>query len=229
MMEDLLASDWSDVLGAKSRGTRTTLVFNQALQRLAQYDYVFFDMGPSLGAINRSILLACDYFITPMSPDIFSLLAIENIGSSITKWMKDFTSGTERLIEEDPESLAGLRRTFSVKYLGYVTQQYTAKTVEGTRVPVRAYETILDEVPALINKNIINPINGICSPEPDYLLGTIPTFNSVVPMSQKAHRPIFSLTSRDGVVGAHFAKVSNFKAIISDIAKKVLKNIERLG
>ena len=40
-------------------------------------------MGPSLGAINRSILLSCDYFVTPMSSDIFSILAIENIGKTI--------------------------------------------------------------------------------------------------------------------------------------------------
>ena len=45
----------------------------------------FFDMGPSLGAINRSILLSCDYFVTPMSSDIFSILAIENIGKTIKK------------------------------------------------------------------------------------------------------------------------------------------------
>lgn len=59
------------------------MTFNNLIKQFDDYDYVFFDMGPSLGAINRSILLSCDYFVTPMSSDIFSILAIENIGKTI--------------------------------------------------------------------------------------------------------------------------------------------------
>ena len=35
--------------------------------------YVFLDLGPNLGALNRSVLGGCDYFITPLSPDLFSI------------------------------------------------------------------------------------------------------------------------------------------------------------
>ena len=41
------------------------MLFIHFLTLCSEYDYVLFDMGPSLGAINRSILLASDYFITP--------------------------------------------------------------------------------------------------------------------------------------------------------------------
>lgn len=50
-----------------------------------------------MGAINRSILLASDYFITPMSTDIFSLLALENIGQSIQNWSELFNKGISGL------------------------------------------------------------------------------------------------------------------------------------
>ena len=130
-MEDLLASDWSDVEGGKARGTRTTLVFSQAISQFKGYDYVFFDMGPSLGAINRAILLASDYFVTPMSPDIFSILALENIGISITQWSEQFDAGVLKLQRSDPTAITGLKTKFKVKFLGYVTQQYTSKTVES--------------------------------------------------------------------------------------------------
>lgn len=228
-MEDLLATDWSDVLGGKARGVRTTLVFSQALQELSDYDYVFFDMGPALGAINRAILIACDYFITPMSPDIFSLLALENIGSSVKKWAADFNHGVKRLLEEDPRSIDGLKTEFAIKFLGYVTQQYTAKTVDGARVPVRAYDRIINDIPQSIHSNIVLPINGDSLAGVDYRLGTIPTFNSVIPMSQKSHKPIFALSTRDGVVGSHFSKVADFKKIISEIAGNVLGNISRVS
>ena len=65
LFEDTLASDWSAALSGGERGIRTTLTFNNLIKQFDDYDYVFFDMGPSLGAINRSILLSCDYFVTP--------------------------------------------------------------------------------------------------------------------------------------------------------------------
>jgi cellulose biosynthesis protein BcsQ len=60
-------------------------------------------IGPSLGSINRSVLLACDYFVSPMTIDIFSLKAVENISTSIENWKKA-TSDSAR-------KLAGSRRT----------------------------------------------------------------------------------------------------------------------
>lgn len=65
LFEDTLASDWSSALSGGERGIRTTLTFIDLIRRFKDFDYVIFDMGPSLGAINRSILLACDYFVTP--------------------------------------------------------------------------------------------------------------------------------------------------------------------
>lgn len=223
-MEDLLASDWSDVEGGKARGTRTTLVFSQAISRFDYYDYIFFDMGPSLGAINRAILLASDYFITPMSPDIFSLLALENIGISITQWVAQFDSGTEKLKQNDPHAIDGLKDHFRIKFIGYVTQQYTSKTVEGQKVPVKAYESIIDNIPNAVLKNIVGPINGD-KLTIEYSLGAIQTFNSVIPMSQSAHKPIFALSTKDGVVGSHFSKVASFRDIMKSISEKTLANI----
>lgn len=228
IMEDLLASDWADVESGKARGTRTSLVFSQALSHFKDYDYVFFDMGPSLGAINRSILLASDYFITPMSPDIFSLLALENIGTSIVQWEDQFNDGIKKIKRIDPHAIDGLKETFQIKFIGYVTQQYTSKTVEGQKVPVKAYENIIDNIPDAINEHIVTPINGN-TVSLDYCLGSIPTFNSVIPMSQSAHKPIFSLSSKDGVVGSHFSKVSSFRAIMKAISDRTLQNIEVLN
>lgn len=222
MMEDLLASDWSDVEGGKARGTRTTLVFSEAISRFEEYDFIFFDMGPSLGAINRSILLASDYFITPMSSDIFSLLAVENIGISVVQWAEQFNNGIEKLRKVDPKAIENLKENFSIKFIGYVTQQYTTKTVEGQRIPVKAFEKIIDDIPEAVKIHLANPINRI---DMDYELGTIPVFNSVIPMSQNAHKPIFSLSTKDGVVGSHFSKVADFRGIMEEIAHNTLRNI----
>jgi cellulose biosynthesis protein BcsQ len=77
LKEDLLSKDWQDAIAGDIRGLRTSFLFSQLLTRCQDYDYVLFDMGPSLGSINRAVLLACDFFLSPMSIDIFSLRAIE--------------------------------------------------------------------------------------------------------------------------------------------------------
>ena len=73
ILEDFLSKDWIDGKNGEPRGLKTTFVLVDFLRKVKdRYDFVFFDVGPSLGAINRCVLLACDFFLMPMSSDIFS-------------------------------------------------------------------------------------------------------------------------------------------------------------
>lgn len=224
--EDFLSSDWGDVSKPEIRGIQTNMLFIQFLSLCQDYDYVFFDMGPSLGAINRSVLLSCDYFVTPMSSDIFSLLALENIGVSIDKWRTDFNTAFSRLSDDDRDSVGDLRCQCIIKFLGYVEQQYITKTDAGTKRAVRAYEAILQQIPAAMRDKVIAPINSDKYDDVDYKLGSIPNFYSLIPMSQNAHKPIFSLTSADGVVGAHYQKVKDYEQLMSAISSRFFENLE---
>jgi len=226
LMEDLLSNDWKDATSGEPRGLRTTLVFSYLLSQCAEYDYVFFDMGPSLGSLNRSILLACDFFLTPMSLDIFSLLALENIGQTMATWKRRFKQGIENNV--DPEALTGLNKEFDIRFLGYVTQQYTAKVVDGVKRPVKAFDEILHRLPEVLKNELIDKVNGNRDEGIEYELGTIPNLHSLIPISQTAHKPIFNLEYRDGVVGAHFSRVEEFKSTIHYISSRLLENMERL-
>ncbi|MGV2794404.1 AAA family ATPase [Clostridium perfringens] len=226
MMEDLLSNDWKDATSGEPRGLRTTLVFSYLLSQCSEYDYVFFDMGPSLGSLNRSILLACDFFLTPMSLDIFSLLALENIGQTMATWKRRFKQGIENNV--DPEALVGLNTGIDIQFLGYVTQQYTAKVVDGVKRPVKAFDEILNRLPEVLKSELIDKINGNRDESIEYELGTIPNLHSLIPISQTAHKPIFNLEYGDGVVGAHFSRVEEFKSTIHHISSRLLANVERL-
>ena len=48
-------------------------------------------------------------------------------------------------------------------------------------------------------------------------------------MSQSAHKPVFKLDSRDGVLGAHFAKVDEFKSVVGGIVNNINRNIKEYG
>lgn len=223
--EDFLASEWKDVKSSDLRGIKSTMLFVHFMKLCSDYDYVFYDMGPSLGAINRSILLACDYFITPMSTDVFSLLALENIGESIKTWGRMFNKGIEGMDETKRTSIAGLKTSCDIKFLGYVEQQYIMKTVGETKRAVHAYEEILRKIPNEIHQRVVIPINGEEKDNIEYKIGSIPNFYSLVPMSQTAHKPIFDLTNADGVVGAHYQKVKDYEGLMQKITEDIMNNM----
>ena len=226
LTEDLLATDWGQATSGAVRGLRTTLLFRHLLEVDKDYDYVFFDVGPSLGAINRAVLLAADTFITPMASDIFSLKALENISLSLQKWRAAYETAVKSV--DDPEELDVSDLGWHLKFVGYVTQQYTAKTgSDGKKRAVRAFDQIMKEVPKSIKKELVNPFQSAHS-DIDYLLGTIPTLHSLIPLSQTSRRPIFALRAADGVVGAHFAKVAEFKQTIGSIATRVVENMGKV-
>ena len=221
LREDLLAKDWGDTLTGNERGLQTTFAFRHLLREFTEkYDFVFIDMGPSLGAINRSILLAADYFLTPMSADLFSLMAIENIILSLASWRDDLQGGLDFF-----ERRHGARYEcdndkveWKLLFLGYVMQQYKAKSVRGEIRAVGSYDRIIQQFPANIQK--LNCEFGHATNSP-LDLGQFPSLYSLVPMSQSAHAPIFTLGSSDGVVGAHFSKVDEAGQMFAAIAERL--------
>lgn len=226
LQEDLLASDWQQAIGGDPRGLQTTLVFAELLARCQDYDFVFFDLGPSLGALNRAVILGCDFFLIPMSSDIFSLQAIENISLSLSRWRKGLQGGAAAYLENEGEDFTVNDEaiTWKLHFLGYVTQQYISKRVRGVRQAVKAYDRIIKRIPSTIRLKLIDEFAS--TKTGDFELGQIPNLHSLIPLSQNAHVPFFALEGRHGVVGAHFAKVKEGERIIAEVASNFLKNVE---
>ena len=66
LLEDRLSTNWTQFMGADLGGARVSNWNTQLLGQLkAEYDLIIYDVGPSLGALNRSILIGADYFIAP--------------------------------------------------------------------------------------------------------------------------------------------------------------------
>lgn len=220
LTEDLLANDWGSAKAGDIRGIRTSLAFSELLKQLSGYDYVLFDVSPSLGAINRSIMLSADYFISPVSLDIFSLKAFENIAAWIEGWWKEWENGLNTT--RRPELIPKLSYS-RPEFIGYVTQSYLAKRdKEGQRRAVQAYENIRQRIDKVItDNNLATHLSGR-----NFEIGTVPNLFSLVPMSQSSHAPIFNLTSADGVVGAHFAKVKEAHDIFQRVTKEFLERAQ---
>lgn len=221
--EDLLATDWAATRNGEPRGFQTTFAIRHLLSRLTHYDFVFIDMGPSLGALNRSVLLGADSFIMPLSVDIFSLMAIDNILKSFNSWKVSLSDATRKHKENEGEDfcIQGAVVGWQLQFIGYVMQQYKAKVVSGERVPVAAFERIINEQTAELRQMC----DFFGSDYASAKLGEIPTLSSVVPLSQQAHAPIFDLGSKDGIVGSQYTRVSEAAEFFEKITERFLQRI----
>lgn len=221
--EDLLSTDWADTRGGSPRGFQTTFAMRHLLSRLDDYDLVFIDMGPSLGALNRSVLLGADSFLMPLSVDIFSLMAIGNILNAFTAWKGDLDVAIERHRAQEGEQflVAGKPVSWSLEFSGYVMQQYRAKKKEGERVAVEAFERIIEKQREEIER--ISAFFG-CD-KLNMNLGEVPTLSSVTPLSQQAHAPIFDLGAKDGIVGSQYTRVAEARQFFAKIANRFSKRV----
>ncbi|MBN6150801.1 ParA family protein [Xanthomonas sp. AmX2] len=222
--EDLLSTDWSATRNGEPRGFQTTYAIRELIGRLDVYDYVLVDMGPSLGALNRSVLLAVDFFVMPLSVDIFSLMAVQNIINSLQNWKQSLADANDRHTRNEGTSfqIQGEPVEWSLQFAGYVMQQYRAKSVSGVRQAVDAFERIITK-----QKEEMNKLCAFFAVEPeDVNLGEIPTLSSVVPLSQQAHAPIFELNSKDGIVGSQYTRVSEAGEFFHKIAERFLEQVQ---
>lgn len=226
LSEDLLATDWDPATSGKPRGLQTTLVFSHLSNLYSEYDFVLYDVGPSLGALNRSVLISCDHFLIPMSVDVFSLMALSNINQSLDNWKAGIVKGLDshKKYEGEDFTIDDDRVEWKLSFIGYAMQQYKGKTVKGTKVKVNAFEKVAKKVPKLMQGEIIIP--HAKNSKLDFDLGQIENMNSLIPLSQLAHSPIFALKGRDGVVGAHFTKVNEARGVYRGICHKLLANLE---
>lgn len=230
IQEDLLANDWRDAKGGGMRGIRTTYVFADLVDKAKSlgYDIVFFDMGPSLGAINRSILLAMDYFVVPMSIDIFSAWAIKNIGTAVTTWQKELRTGIS--LAEDPGEIPQVHQGKTLRFLGYVTQQHRERVAddmteagdeadEGRKKRmVQAYQDISAAFPQQIAASL-GAFFDAAEVEPN--LGTVKHMGSIAPKSQSQHTPMISVRG----TGRFVQSRKEAREIYRDIAVKFTRNL----
>ena len=157
-----------------------------------------------------------------MSIDIFSLRAFENITEWLKDWTDDWDAALSNVKSSDKKNLPNLKHG-KARFLGYVTQQYLAKTdSSGQRRAVTAYEKIQSRIDGVIRECFSDQDLAA----PPFQIGTVPNLFSLIPMSQSSHKPVFELTGKDGVVGAHFAKVQDSKDTFGKVAKQLVSLVE---
>lgn len=89
--EDELSTQWPASMGDANlvRPFKVLTAFWQVMQKSAvahDADLILVDVGPNLGAINRSALIASDSVVIPLGADLFSLQGLRNLGPTLRSW-----------------------------------------------------------------------------------------------------------------------------------------------
>jgi cellulose biosynthesis protein BcsQ len=223
-VEDLLSASWGDFQRGTLGGARRSL-WMRSLIKTFDADIVVFDLGPSLGAINRSVLLASDFFVTPVAADLFSLYALENIGEWFDLWIREYQEGIDRLAREqsaemkryDVPSHVGVANG----YVGYTVQQYVTKTSRGRVRRVAAYDQYKKQIPERAAR--LDKIKASTVERVD--IGIIPNMFSMIPLAQSVHSPISGLSSTDGVRGAQVSQQQRYVSQLTEIFAQMARNM----
>lgn len=226
--EDNLSGEWPNALGERNlyRPFRILTAFWQIMQQGAKAlgaTIVLVDVGPNLGALNRSALVATDYVVAPLGADLFSLRGLQNLGPTLTSWRRDWSKRRENW---DRPGFRLPRGT--MKPIGYVVQQHSVRLGR----PVKAYDKWVNRIPEAYAETLLNLKRGPFPSTPggdDNCLATIKHYRSLVPMAQEARKPVFSLTAADGAIGGHAAAVTSAHRDFETLAKLIRKRIETVA
>jgi cellulose biosynthesis protein BcsQ len=224
IFEDILSEAWTKFRGGEVAGARRTLWIRTLREWLDdRYDVIIVDVSPSLGAINRSALIGCDSFVTPMAADLFSLYALDNITTWFSRWLGEYEAGKHNAEESLKATGYGelLPEPLPIQhgFIGYTVQQYVSRTSGGEVRQIQAYDQHRREIPARAERLI-----ELSRVTDDLALGTVPNMFSMIPLAQGCHAPIAALGRDDGLRGAQFSQqeryVEQLNAIFSGISER---------
>ena len=226
VVEDQLSQAWGATRAGDIGGLRRTNWVSRLNEAAAEsFDYVFFDLGPSLGSLNRTVLLGCDHFVTPMGCDIFSIVGIRNIAEWLSEAVQLYARSIDLCADEDIDRHR-IRRELAINhgFAGYTVQQYITKSKQGERRPTEAFEAILGEIPTVIEETLhafAIPGMGMDGAK----LGDVPNMFSLIPLAQSANAPIGGLAYRDGLRGSQFQQQQDYADTIRRVAVTLASNL----
>lgn len=228
--EDNMSEEWPKSMGDNNlyRSIRILTAFWQVMQMAAdqvQADIILVDIGPNLGAINRSVLLGTDYVVIPLGADLFSLQGLSNLGPTLHRWRSQWQKRQDNWCDSKKSQdhsdfrLPGGR----MEPVGYLCQQYSVRLDR----PVKAYDRWVQRIPDIYRQAVLNepPSTNLRQTDDPYCLAIIKHYRSLISMAQEHRKPIFNLTPANGAIGGHANAVSDAKNDFRQLAHKIAGKI----
>lgn len=213
--EDKLSTAWPQCHNRDEASFRIMTAFHRIMEAGASWgaELVLIDVGPNLGAINRSALIASDQVVLPLAPDLFSLQGLKNLGPTLREWRAIWAD----LVPKAPEDLS--LPAGSMQPAGYIVMQHG---IRDSR-PVVAYQRWMDRIPLVYRQSVLGENTQNLPPvtKDPYNLSLLKHYRSLMPMAMEARKPIFYLKPADGAIGSHIEAVRSCYNDFLALARKI--------
>jgi cellulose biosynthesis protein BcsQ len=225
--EQTLAEEWPKTMAPDNERaldvtTALDLLSDHAASKV-DAEVLLFDVGPSLGALNRAALLACDAVLVPLAPDLFSLQGLKNVGPTLREWRQHWATVRDTHMKGKPQAHLD-PHAFSP--IGYIVQQHLARVDR----PVRAYSRWVEQIPETYHRLMLDedpPAVDDAHDDPQRI-ALIRHYASLVPFAQIARKPLFDLKQADGIGGGQVQAVAKCRKELEVLATEILARLERL-
>lgn len=240
--EEAIASRWSDAYIGNPLALKTISKIRDIARNYAQEyraNYVIIDTSPSIGILNKVVISNSDAMIIPCNADMFSLYGIQNIGASLSLWVRQFETMKSILSSEKQSYLPD---NF-VRFIGFTL--YKCKKVGGKKSMnelniAQSNFNYAQRIPTTILSNIKPDLRNNLS---DDLAKTIMGNNAIIHshetlpgMAQKYKHPIWELPSLDtldqtdsGTIKGNRAVYESTKESYQEFARDTIERIQTLS
>jgi cellulose biosynthesis protein BcsQ len=226
--EQQLAEEWPKIHGVNNERaldvtTALDLLSNLAAQQVSA-DIVIIDVGPSLGALNRAALLACDAVMVPLAPDLFSLQGLANVGPTLREWRHDWDNVYQNRLHHTAQEALPIHR---FQPIGYIVQQHLSR---ADRIPA-GYQRWAARVPWYFHHYVLgeaDPPEDLSIENDDQCISLIKHFASLVPLAQNARKPIFDLKQADGIGGGQIQAVARARREFEALVTQLIGRLDQL-
>jgi cellulose biosynthesis protein BcsQ len=191
LAETYLGTAWNQAVTENIHEKNTYVAIYKLLQELGKtrgFDYILCDVGPSTGAITRTVVLACDGIFLPLVPDRFCNQAVKLLGSVIREWTTRHQEISKTLkpyhinsFPGNPVLLGGIIQNFKVHSAAKAKQSYL-KWQERISVDIQTHLLGAEGIVAAPGLNPANPY-----------IATIRDVGPLAPVSQIFGRAIFDI------------------------------------
>ncbi|UEA84212.1 AAA family ATPase [Tsukamurella paurometabola] len=225
--EGILPESWTSSLAGRYNGFQQTTAIQRLILSTVEKigcDFVLIDVGPSVGALNRVILLGSDGFVVPLAPDLFSITALPSVGKSLTDWVSEWRIAREQADRTGISSdFVGSMLPGCPIPIGYISQQFASYR----SAPTAAFKEWYHRIPATYDAEIPEKLSslGIATPKPPGQLGTIRNLSSLVPRAQESNSAIFELSGAEAR-GAQYIRARDTFEDFSHLASAIESRLE---
>ena len=226
--EDALSRNWPLCLDEKESAFRISTAFYRIIYNAAHemnVDIVLTDVGPNLGAINRSALIAADYLVIPLAASLYSLQSLRNLGPTLKQWR----SGWADRLDRKPADMDIPLPSGDILPLGYIVMRH----VERKHHHAKFYSRWIEKIPSTYRTYITEKSKV---PQPDdgggdsdndrNRIGFVRYYQSLMQMAQESGKPVFMLKPADGAIGAHSQVVIRSYRAFEEIATTILQRAQ---